>query len=422
MVFTWRTLWQSARNTKIRHPRKFGSDVWKFKPSGRKRISFCVESHALDLRPLTFVASDPKNARDFYKANPMKLTFQTSQLKSAYTAAAAAIPAKATKDVLKSILLQSTPTGCRLVGGDSDLTVSASLPLQGHFGEVLLPAALGAILRETTAETIEITSWDGKIIVKAGSSRFVLATGDAAEYPPPPDPAGEARSLLGATLSAAIDSTIHAIDNESTRYALAGIAFDGDCVVATDSRRLAVYTLPEPIVSEQIKVPAKAAQILRRSFSIVDRVQVRTDGNTATFTGESISVHCRLMEGRFPKWRNVMSGNWQIGCTVNADSLLRAVRLTAATADKDDLSVTLEISPQAIKLNSAGSLGEGEQRVDCHSDGTVTIKVSSLFLAQALSTFPADQLVTIRAIDSEAAIMLELAGNRQIVMPLVSPK
>ena len=351
----------------------------------------------------------------------MKLTFQTAQLKSAYSAAAAAIPTKATKDVLKSILLQSTPTGCRLVGGDSDLIVSASLPMQEHFGEVLLPQALGAILRETTAETIELTSWDASLFVKGVGSKFKLATGDAAEYPPPPDPAGEARSLLGATLSAAIDSTIHAIDNESTRYALSGIAIEGDCVVATDARRLAVYALPEPITEQQIKVPTKAAQILRRSFSIVDRVQVRTDGSTATFTSDAISVHCRLLEGRFPKWRDVIPSNWQIGCTVNADSLLRAVRLTAATADKDDLSVTLEIGPQAIRLNSAGSIGEGEQSVDCHSDGAVTIKVGSLYLAHALGTFPADQLVTLRAIDSEAAILLELSGNRQIIMPLTTP-
>jgi hypothetical protein len=95
--------------------------------------------------------------------------------------------------------------------------------------------------------------------------------------------------------------------------------------------------------------------------------------------------------------------------------------LTAATADKDDLSVTLEIGPQAIRLNSAGSIGEGEQSVECHSDGTVTIKVGSLYLAQALSTFPADQLVTIRAIDSESAILVELSGNRQIIMPLTTP-
>ena len=69
-------------------------------------------------QPLAFVASDQKNANDLTEANPMHLTFQTTQLKSAYTAAAAAVPTKTAKDVLKRILLQSTPTGCRLVGGD----------------------------------------------------------------------------------------------------------------------------------------------------------------------------------------------------------------------------------------------------------------------------------------------------------------
>jgi DNA polymerase-3 subunit beta len=352
----------------------------------------------------------------------MNLTFQTSQLKSAYTAAAAAVPTRTAKDVLKCILLQSTPHYCRLIGGDAELIVSAALPIQEHFGEVLLPAVLGQILRETVSETISITSWDGKIIVKAGGSRFVLTTGDAAEYPPPPDPAGEARTLLGATLSAAIDATIHAIDNDSTRYALAGVAFDGDSVVATDSRRLAVYTLPEAVVDQQIKVPTKAAQILRRSFGLLDHVQVRTDGNTATFTSDSISVHCRLLEGRFPKWRDVIPSQWEITCFVPVSDLLKAVRSAAVTTDKDDTGIRLEIGLQSIRLTSSGASGDSEQVVDCHSDGAVSLRVGALFLAQALAALPADQTVTLRAIDPEAAILLELSGIRQIVMPLVTPE
>jgi DNA polymerase-3 subunit beta len=352
----------------------------------------------------------------------MNLTFQTSQLKSAYTAAAAAVPTRTAKDVLKCILLQSTPHYCRLIGGDAELIVSAALPIQEHFGEVLLPAVLGQILRETVSETISLTSWDGKIIVKVVGSKFTLATGDPSEYPPPPDPAGEAHTLLGATLSAAIDATIHATDNESTRFALAGVAFDGDSVVATDSRRLAVYTLPEAVVDQQIKVPTKAAQILRRSFGLLDHVQVRTDGNTATFTSDSISVHCRLLEGRFPKWRDAIPANWEIECTVAVGDLLKAVRSAAVTTDKDDTGIRLEIGLESIRLTSSGASGDSEQVVDCYSDGAVSLRVGALFLAQALAALPADQTVTLRAIDPEAAILLELSGIRQIIMPLVTPE
>ena len=351
----------------------------------------------------------------------MRLSFQTAQLKAAYAAAAAAIPTRTTKDILKCVLLQSTQHGCRLIGGDSDLIVSASLPAQEQLGEILLPTVLGQILRETVAETIELVASEGRLIVNASGSRFTLTTGDAAEYPPPPEPAGESRSILGGTLAAAIDATIHAVDNESTRYALACVAIDGDSVVATDARRLAIYSLPEAITTQQIKVPAKAANILRRAFATLDHVEIRTDGNTATFATDTLSVYCRLLEGRFPKWQAVIPSDWQITTSVSVGDLLRAVRLTAATTDKDDLSVTLAITPEAIRLRSSGTSGEGEQDVACHSDGVVTLRVGAHYLAQALTTFPADHVVTIRAIDADTAIMLDLACVRQIIMPLSTP-
>jgi len=221
----------------------------------------------------------------------MRLTFQTAQLKAAYAAAAAAIPTRTTKDILKCVLLQSTQHGCRLIGGDSDLIVSASLPAQEQLGEILLPTVLGQILRETVAETIELVASEGRLIVNASGSRFTLTTSDAAEYPPPPEPTGESRAILGGTLAAAIDATIHAVDNESTRYALACVVFDGDSVVATDARRLAIYSLPEAITTQQIKVPVKAASILRRAFATPDHVLIRTDGNTAIW-GIGLPIAC----------------------------------------------------------------------------------------------------------------------------------
>jgi hypothetical protein len=102
--------------------------------------------------------------------------------------------------------------------------------------------------------------------------------------------------------------------------------------------------------------------------------------------------------------------------------LLKAVRSAAVTTDKDDTGIRLEIGPQSIRLTSSGASGDSEQVVDCHSDGAVSLRVGALFLAQALAALPADQTVTLRAIDPEAAILLELSGIRQIVMPLVTPE
>jgi DNA polymerase-3 subunit beta len=347
----------------------------------------------------------------------MKLTFNTSQLKTAYMAASAAVPTKTPKDILKCVLLQSTPTDCRLIGGDTDLIVAATVQTQEEHGEIVLPATVGQILREVVDEEITLEADEGRLIIQTSGSRFRLSLQDANDYPPPQiDPLSGA-TILGTTLSAAIDATIHCVDLDASRYALGGCCLDGDTVVATDSRRMSYYTLPAPLADSRVIVPLRACNMLRRGLGATDLVHVQCSENTIQFASESLVVRARLLEGRFPKWRDVVPRT-TVAATCRVGELLRAVRLVAVTTDKESAGIMLIIQRDHIALESQMTTGAGNTQITCEATGIVSLSIYGQYLAQALACMPADDTVQIGAIDSESAMTLTHGQQRHIIMPL----
>jgi len=347
----------------------------------------------------------------------VKLTFNTAQLKAAYMAASAATPTKTPKDILKCVLLQSTPEGCRLIGGDTDVIVAATVQTQEDHGEIVLPATVGQILREVVDEDITLEADSDRLAIQTSGSRFRLSLMDAAEYPPPQIYPLFGATVLGTTLSAAIDSTIHCVDLDASRYALGGCCLDGEHVVATDARRMSCYTLVTPLADRQVVVPLRACNMLRRGLGPTDLVHVHCSENTIQFASESLVVRSRLLEGRFPKWQAVIPQT-EIVATCRVGELLRAVRLVAVTTDKESSGIMVIIQREHIALESQTTTGQGSTQIACESSGIVSLLIYGQYLAQALACMPADDTVTIGATDSDSAMVLTHGQQRHVIMPL----
>ena len=92
------------------------------------------------------------------------------------------------------------------------------------------------------------------------------------------------------------------------------LEFEEDKIVAvgTDGRRLAKMEGPAKSVGGHTSgdsttiVPSKAMQLIERATSDADdTIQLAARGNEILVKTPRITIYSRLLEGRFPRWRDV---------------------------------------------------------------------------------------------------------------------
>ena len=254
---------------------------------------------------------------------PMKITCDREKLLTAFQAVAAVAPARSPKPILQNVKLEVAESGEATLYA-TDLEVSIRRGVEGveaeQPGAVLLPVTrFGAILRESSDTTFKIETDGQKTLVRGERSRFNLPSENPSDFPAPP--AFDAEAYYQAPtrlLKEMIRRTIFATDNESSRYALGGVKFelaeDGKLIaVGTDGRRLAKMEGPLEKVGDAAPI-GDATIVPMRSLQLIDRTLVDEEAptkfavraNDAAFATPTATLSTRLLEGRYPKWRDVV--------------------------------------------------------------------------------------------------------------------
>jgi len=369
----------------------------------------------------------------------MKIRCPKEPLLAAVQTAATVVPARSPKPVLTNVKLEATREGAVVTATDLEIGIRAAL--EGveteAAGAVLLPSArLSAILRESPAGTIfEISSDGTAALVKAPRSEFRLPVEDPLEFPTVATfPEGPCFELSAALVRELVRRTVFATDNESSRYALGGVLVElsADKVIAvgTDGRRLAKMEGPcqahgGDAGEAQPIVPARAMTLVERCLGAADspvhivprsqEILVRTGGTT---------VSARLVEGRFPRWRDVFPERPDAArVQVVAGPLLAAVRQAAIVTSEQSKGVDFSFEPGQLVL--AGRSAEtGESRVELpieHAGGTVRIKLDPRFVSDFLRVLDGGSALAIEITDPQSACVCRTDdGYGYVIMPLAA--
>jgi len=310
----------------------------------------------------------------------MKLTCDREKLLDAFQVAAAVAPRKSPKPVLQNVKMSVKESGCTLLATDQEIGVRvdvAGVDAESS-GDVLLPVErFGSILRESRDDTLSLTASDKDIVVKGARSRFKLPLADPAEFPDVESSIddGEHRYVIpGETLATMIRRTVFCADVESSRYALAGVLFefteDGLFIIGTDGRRIAKTVHENQTdISASAVVPAKAVQFMSRAVKDGDGEAILSPHhNHIIVKTPTAAVYSRLVEGRYPKWRDVIpSWTEPVVVEVSASELFAAVRQAAIATNEESRGIDVEIGGQAMVLS--GSAAEvGSSRIEISVD------------------------------------------------------
>jgi DNA polymerase-3 subunit beta len=343
--------------------------------------------------------------------------------------------------VFKNVLLSVGQGSATLSATDLEIYIRAKICGVRSDGAaaVLLPAdRLMAILQRSADEDLVVEpGGGGQVEIRGERSRFTLPTDDPALFPDPPALGADAATAVVAVaemdLARLIRRTAYAADPSSTRYALGGVCLerDGGVIdgIGTDGRRLARQSAPVetgPGVAwpdPAPVVPLKACRIWERSIDASAEIpaEIMADRYSATLRAGGVEVWTRLVEGRFPAWRDVMPKSFASTLEGEAGDLLALVRQATITTSKESRGLDLAIGDGLLVLG-AKTADVGESRAEgpfATTGPDVAITLDAEFLADLLGSLDPGLAVRVELGGKAAPVVFRTDdGLTAVVMPL----
>jgi DNA polymerase III subunit beta len=236
----------------------------------------------------------------------------------------------------------------------TDMEVALRVPLAADVqrpGTTVLPARLTLdVIRALPAKevTLELRPADQDVEIKSGSATFHIRTLRSEDFPPLPEPGGDALVEVPATAFVETVSRVaRSASRDETRPILTGILVSASGkdlrMVATDSYRLSVKETPleqELQGSFEANVPARALQELVRIVPapVGEEQATLTVGvraNQIVFQAGGAVLSSRLIDGQFPNFRQLLPDTYEHELRIAGDELTDVVRRISLLAQKN---------------------------------------------------------------------------------------
>lgn len=369
----------------------------------------------------------------------MKLRCHRTPLQAAFQIVSGVVPARTPKEILKNVKLEVGGGGATLIGTDQEVGIRYQIPgiETDSDGATLLPTQrVIAILRELTDDGVEFDVSENRVEIRSGHSRFQLSAEDPAEFPPVAEfNETNYHAVPGHVFREAIRRTIFATDIESTRYALGGILLelgdDGLALVATDSRRLALQRAPcktegspEGENSAPV-VPRTAMSLIEKSIDDDADVLLSVHQNDVVVKSGHSTIYSRLVEGRFPRYGDVIPSDSNHVIDLVVGPFYSAVRQAQILTNEDSRGVDFKFTEGTLTLLSeAADAGSSVIELPIGYDGAeLAIKFDPRYIAEFLKCFDPENQVALHLLDSESAAVFRTEDNyTYVIMPLAREK
>ena len=352
----------------------------------------------------------------------MNLTISSTHLLKALMDVSKAIPSKSPLPILENFLFVLKEGQLEITASDSELTLRTSLPVDicEEDGSAAVPARhMTDLLKELPDQPLRIkTVSDSSFECSWASGNSVLPYFPAEDYPEIKTTGEDALKVVFPAISLVegIQSTVYATADDEIRPAMNGIFFDMEpgstTLVASDSHKLICYTTKDVTASEKASfiLHKKPANVLR---SIIDKedenVEISFDSSTAQFSFGSTTMVCRLVVGKYPKYRDVIPTQNANVLQIDRQLLLNTVKRVAVCANKasNHIKFTLKEGQLEISAQDLGFALAAYEKLACNYAGDeLTIGFKSTFLTEILANMSCNSLVIKFADARRAALIL----------------
>ena len=352
----------------------------------------------------------------------MTTTFQKAELVRALDFAARATSRKSTMPILGCVLLDADGDAQRVTGTDLDVAAVAHVtPTEGAPITACIDArTLLAVVKALPDGDVTLSMDSALLVVSGGRARTKLGTLPASDYPKVPAVDVALSPVDAAAWTAALAATRDAVSHDETRHVLNAVCVSAGTWAATDGHRLHVAPGPSgdgpTVLLPRVGLAALDAVVAAGAASW---------GATASHVVAASAagrVVARLVDGRFPDWRQVVPSQaptWTLR-VVAADLLAAIARVELATGASG--MIRLDATGGTLALSAETPEGSARDEVTTEdATGTGRIACAGHYLRDAVRAV-GGETVTLAATD-EIAPMMVLGpdgdqGPRAVVMPM----
>lgn len=378
----------------------------------------------------------------------MKLETQREDLLGLLQNVIGVVERRQTLPILSNVLVEAGDNQLTLTATDMEVEISAQAEFNiVESGRTTLPARkLLDILRALPAEASVVLTVDksdtkvpsGKAQLRAGRSRFALATLPADEMPTLDAFVSQSVAHLSRRdLHTLIERSHFAMAQQDVRYYLNGLLLEttteGIRAVATDGHRLALCDMPTHQVESsevdpgnalerQVIVPRKGVQELMRLLSEDDSlVKLAFGTHHIQVDLGSIRFTSKLIDGRFPDYQRAIPREGEQSLVADRQSLRAALARVAILAN-ENRGVRLNLGDWLLRIQANNpEQEEAIEEVEINYDGgDLEIGFNVTYLLDALAAID-EELVRIFLQDATSSCLIraaEDATSRYVVSPM----
>jgi DNA polymerase III subunit beta len=355
----------------------------------------------------------------------MKFRAERTEFADAASWALRTVGARATLPALSGVRLEVTGDRLRLSSTDLEISSELTIPVQADAdGVALVPGRLlGDVVRSLPPAAVAAEASADRLHLTCGRATFDLRLMPAEDFPALPEPGPDAAVAVmkAEEFAKTVAQVARAASADDARPVLTGVTLEatgsGLTAAATDSYRLAVRTVPWDQGAEHTAlVPRRALEEARRSAEALgSEVRLVLEAGQVTFDFGDRRLTTRLIEGRFPDFRQLIPGGFERRLDVDRAELIEVVKRVSVVGEANTTStpVTLHLTADTIRVTAgSGEVGQAEEALPGNLQGEpLEIAFNPRYLTDGLDAVGSERVVLEFRDELKPAVLRPLAGG-----------
>jgi len=364
----------------------------------------------------------------------LKSKVEKSCLAAALQSVMRAVSNRSTQPILGNTLIEFEEGRLSFTGTDLEIGLKTSVEAQVEdSGSLSVPAKLlYDIISNLPGKEIDLyQEKEHELLIKQGRSKYSIRTLPASEYPLFPEfEKGNICAVSADILQQAIRQVIFASSQDESRRILTGVLLEVEGsnlkLVATDGHRLALrnLSLSEPSQEEtSLIIPGRTLNELSRLLSSGEgEVMIRVLSNQVAFIYNKIVLVSRIIEGKYPNYRQVIPANLPYESIVSREEISKAVKGAHILAKEGSHVVKMSFSAERIAVTAGTQdVGDVYEEISAQYNGEdEDIAFNAKYLLDILGNLD-EEMLQIKSGTSLSPAIIRPMGEEEytyVVMPV----